>query len=164
MGLDKDLAGVQANHLDSGEEVLGAVQGTHVHYVGSKEHTRNGTLLATDRRVAFYRKKMGSGFDFDSFPYPTIASIEQGKNMMGHHIRLTVAGNVMEMKWIKDAAGTAKMVEAIRARLGQAVAAAAPAAAPDGAEQLRKLAELRDSGILTEEEFAAKKKEILERI
>jgi len=30
--------------------------------------------------------------------------------------------------------------------------------------QLRKLGELRDAGILTEEEFAAKKSEILSRI
>jgi hypothetical protein len=34
----------------------------------------------------------------------------------------------------------------------------------DGAQWLRELAELKDAGILSEEEFAAKKKEILERI
>ena len=31
-------------------------------------------------------------------------------------------------------------------------------------DQIRKLGELRDSGILTEEEFAAKKSELLARI
>jgi hypothetical protein len=31
-------------------------------------------------------------------------------------------------------------------------------------EQIRKLAKLRDDGILTEEEFEAKKKELLDRI
>ena len=49
-------------------------------------------------------------------------------------------------------------------------AAAAPTAAPaptpapstdDSVEQLKKLAELRDQGILTEDEFTAKKKQIL---
>jgi putative oligomerization/nucleic acid binding protein len=40
--------------------------------------------------------------------------------------------------------------------------AAAPAPAePDMYEQLRKLAELRDSGVLTEEEFAAEKAKVL---
>jgi hypothetical protein len=40
-------------------------------------------------------------------------------------------------------------------------AAAAPAAAVDVADQLRKLAELRDQGVLTEEEFAAQKAKLL---
>ncbi len=43
-------------------------------------------------------------------------------------------------------------------------AAQAPATAPaadDTVEQIKKLAELRDQGILTEEEFSAKKKLIL---
>ena len=37
----------------------------------------------------------------------------------------------------------------------------APAAAPDMFEQLRQLGELRDQGILTEQEFAAQKARIL---
>jgi hypothetical protein len=46
-------------------------------------------------------------------------------------------------------------------------AAPTPAAAPmapDPIEQLRRLGELRDAGILTEEEFATKKAEILSRL
>lgn len=43
-----------------------------------------------------------------------------------------------------------------------APAAAAPATAqPDNLDQLKKLAELRDAGIVTEEEFEAKKKQLL---
>ena len=47
-----------------------------------------------------------------------------------------------------------------------AAAAAAPAPTPapstdDSVEQLKKLAGLRDQGILTEDEFTAKKKQIL---
>lgn len=37
-------------------------------------------------------------------------------------------------------------------------------AVPDAADQLRKLGELRDSGVLTEEEFSAKKAELLARM
>ena len=39
-----------------------------------------------------------------------------------------------------------------------------PAASNDVAEQLHKLASLRDAGILTDEEFATKKKELLARL
>lgn len=38
---------------------------------------------------------------------------------------------------------------------------ATPSGTPDMYEELRKLAELKDAGILTEEEFAAKKAQIL---
>ena len=38
---------------------------------------------------------------------------------------------------------------------------APPPAAPDPIEQLTKLGELRDSGVLTEEEFAAQKAKLL---
>jgi hypothetical protein len=41
------------------------------------------------------------------------------------------------------------------------VPAAAAAPAPDPIEQLKQLAELKDQGILTEEEFAAQKAKIL---
>ena len=45
----------------------------------------------------------------------------------------------------------------------QTVTAPAQPAAPDHIDQLQKLASLRDAGILTEEEFTAKKAEILAR-
>jgi len=65
MGLDKDLELVRGSHLNEGKEVLAAVSGNHVHHIGNKEHQRNGTLIATDRRVAFFRKNL-TGFDFDT--------------------------------------------------------------------------------------------------
>ena len=43
------------------------------------------------------------------------------------------------------------------------VAPAAPAAAIDPMEQLRRLAELREQGVLTEDEFSAEKQKILSR-
>ena len=43
----------------------------------------------------------------------------------------------------------------------QAAPAPAPAAQPDMIEQLKQLAELRDQGVLTDEEFATQKARIL---
>ena len=45
-----------------------------------------------------------------------------------------------------------------------ATSAAAPPSAEDPYEQLAKLAKLRDAGVVTEDEFAAKKQELLERM
>lgn len=56
--------------------------------------------------------------------------------------------------------------EAIRDAIREAQAAGPQpvVAAPDLADQLAKLAALRDQGVLTEEEFAAKKAQLLERM
>jgi hypothetical protein len=53
------------------------------------------------------------------------------------------------------------MIEQIAKLAGVGVA---PAAQPDVTDQIAKLAALRDQGALTEEEFAAKKAELLDRI
>jgi hypothetical protein len=55
---------------------------------------------------------------------------------------------------------------AVFAALGAAGVQAAPAAPaqPDPYEQLRKLDELRDQGVLTDAEFEAKKKQLLDRL
>jgi len=44
---------------------------------------------------------------------------------------------------------------------GYSVAPPAPAAEPDPIERLKELGELRDKGVLTEEEFAAQKAKVL---
>jgi hypothetical protein len=62
------------------------------------------------------------------------------------------------------------LVDAVQARQRRsapapaAQAASHAAAAPDLTEQLRKLGELRDAGILTDEEFTAKKADMLARM
>jgi hypothetical protein len=57
------------------------------------------------------------------------------------------------------AEGAAQQKAASEAAVAQA--APAPAAAADPSEQLKKLAELHDAGVLTDEEFAASKKKAL---
>lgn len=52
----------------------------------------------------------------------------------------------------------------LRNRTSPAPVDATAASAPDVADQLTKLASLRDAGVLTEEEFAAKKTELLARM
>ncbi|CAB4667063.1 unannotated protein [freshwater metagenome] len=56
------------------------------------------------------------------------------------------------------------IARAINADASPAAPSAPQAAAPDAAEQLRKLADLRDEGVITPEEFETKKAEILGRM
>jgi hypothetical protein len=77
-----------------------------------------------------------------------------------------VSGRVARRQQRKYADQDAAYVEqqAAAAEQGRDQAYAAPAPAPAGddmAAQIEELAKLKDQGLLTEEEFAAKKKQIL---
>ncbi len=56
------------------------------------------------------------------------------------------------------------IASAINANVAQGAPSAPAVPAPDAAEQLRKLADLRDEGVITSEEFESKKAEILGRM
>lgn len=128
------------------------------------DSVRTGSLLATDRRVVFYAKKLG-GYELESFPYGNISSFEQGKNMMGHNVTFFASGNKVHMKWIKTDKDLATLTETVKAAMNGSKPTAAPATtAPDPMDQLRKLGELRDAGVLTPEEFDAKKADLLARM
>ena len=86
-------------HLEPGEAIRSAVLGTYAAKVMGSETVRAGILLATDRRVVFYAKKV-TGYELESFPYGNISSFEQGKNMMGHNVTFHASGNRVHVKWI----------------------------------------------------------------
>lgn len=121
---------------------------------------RTGVLLATNRRLVFYANKM-MGYDLESFPYENISSFEQSTGAMGGKVSFFATGNKVEIKWINDGDVIA-LAQTVRSRMGKG--AQQPVATPAGddpIDQVRRLAQLRDDGILTEEEFQAKKTQIL---
>jgi uncharacterized OB-fold protein len=155
-------------HFEPGEEIRAAVQGTYETKIMGSDSVRTGSLIATDRRLLFYAKKLG-GYELESYPYGNISSFEQGKNMMGHNITFFASGNKVHMKWMKTDRELARFTEVVRAAMrgsespGSAVTDPAPTQ-PDVMDQLRKLGELHAAGVLTEDEFAAKKAELLRRL
>ncbi len=152
----------QANeHLDVDEEVLAAVQGTYETKMMGNDAVRKGSFIATNRRLVFFAKKF-TGYDLESYPYENVSSIEMSKGMMGHSITFFASGNKVHMKWIDKKQDMAGFIETVRERMkGGAATASASPAEQDAAEQIRKLAQLRDDGILTDEEFQAKKAQLL---
>lgn len=146
-------------HLESDEPVSAAVMGSYETKRFGGDSVRTGVFIATDRRILLYAKKMG-GYEMESFPYSNVSSIESSKGLMGGSISFFASGNKAKMKWIK-AGDEQAFVAHVRDRIGK------KSSAPTGndvASQIQKLASLRDAGILTEEEFAAKKTEMLARL
>lgn len=172
----KLLDGAQ-QHMEPNEQVITSVPGTYETTIMGSDSVRSGLLIATDRRVVFYAKKL-TGYDLETYPYTSISSIDQGKNMMGHKVTFYASGNKVEVKWIKDVEQLQHFMNFVKTHIHArsstqpslqpppmvAPATAPPAAAPDVMAQIRSLGELRDAGVLTEQEFADKKAELLGRI
>lgn len=168
--IDK-LVGLATSHLEPGETILGAVQGSYETTLLGSKSARAGVLIATDRRVVFYAKKL-TGFEMESFPYRNISSFEQGKNLMGHTITFFASGNRVDMKWILEGPDLSVLTRHVKAAMTAASAPATAASAPPSAisapdailAQLKLLGDLRDSGVVTHAEFEAKKAEMLARL
>ncbi len=108
------------------------------------------TIYLTDIRSCTYQQPIGMGF---------------GKVMVQ-----TASGSGMEgLDKVLGAAALSNAIERMAAWARTPTAPSAPAAVPAAAtvdipNQLRELASLRDGGILTQEEFDAKKTELLARL
>jgi len=90
--------------------------------------------------------------------------VRRGPGLVGTAARVGVAagvaGRVQHRQQQRWAAQEQEQYEQ-QAPAAPPPAAAAPAAAPDYAAELEKLAGLRDQGVITAEDFEAKKKQIL---
>ena len=126
--------------------------------------------MLTDRRVLFLIHGVMSQ-QTEDFPMERISSIQWSSGMLMGTITIYASGNKAEIKNVDKNAGKT-LVETVRDRITNRPPAPttprtpAPPAAGQGDvfEQLRKLGELRDAGILTDEEFVAKKTELMGRL
>ncbi|MDX1545599.1 MAG: PH domain-containing protein [Rhodothermales bacterium] len=144
-------------HLDPGEEPKVWVAGVSDIESMGRETESSAVLLATDRRVFFYCMRGLGGYDMETFPFGNISSLETSKRMGLDAVRLFATGNQAELRKILDDSFE-EFVRYVRSQIGKKEQVLAPA---DAVDQLAKLGELREKGVLTEEEFAAKKQELL---
>ncbi len=120
---------------------------------------RRGSLIVTDRRLIFYSKKIG-GHESHEFVYHLILSLDSKKGFQFGSIHLHAAGDQIEIQQV-DKGEVERVTTAIRAHMN-APGAQAPAAAPASlADELAKLAGLRDQGVLSDDEFATQKAKLL---
>jgi hypothetical protein len=147
-------------HLWEGEKVEWLAGGT---YGGGQ-----GLLALTDRRLFFLKDGVMKQVSED-FPLEKISSIQWSSGMLTGKVLVFVSGNKSEIINVSKAEGKA-IVDSVRGYISgggvqpeqsREIAAAAAAPRDEMIEQLKQLAGLRDAGILTEEEFTAKKAQIL---
>lgn len=109
-------------------------------------------------------------------PIKSISSVTTKRDgLVNSFVSVITVGNTIDMRVSHKEAAVVKQVltdlmlgkHVSQQQIAQTAAVAEPtpaAAAPDHADALVKLAQLRDQGILTDDEFAAKKAELLARI
>jgi hypothetical protein len=160
----KHVAKFRAAHLKTGEAIkafddgyIGEAMGT-----GSKRQY-NGSLIVTNERVAFYRKGL-LGEVLETIPLKSITSIER-KSLLGHRtIGIHTSHDALVFKTFnKD--GETKLIDAIEdGRHSSSANTATQAKQESPLDQLKRLGELKEAGVITDEEFSSKKSELLEKI
>jgi hypothetical protein len=127
-----------------------------------------GLLVVTDRRLLFIKEGAMSKKSED-FPLEKVSSVQWSSGMMTGTITIFASGNKAEIKNVNKDDGKA-ITDLIRNRLtapkptAAATSAEVPTSTADIPEQIRKLGELRDAGVLTSEEFDSKKADLLARM
>ncbi len=151
-------------HIQSGESVVSWCEGYIGEMMGKGDKTqRNGVLIVTESRVVFYRKGT-FGEILETMPLSKITSIER-KTTMGHKtLRLHTSHDDLEFKFF-DKFQETKLIDAIEAGR-ESTSAQSPASGESTSpmDALKKLAELKEIGVISEDEFTAKKAELLDKI
>lgn len=130
---------------------------------------KQGLVVITNERLFFFEKSLGSE-TVEQFPIDAISSISVRKKRTGETLDVSVAGTKAEISGMMHGQGDAvsRAFRSIKQGGLEAPQALAPerlaVAADDPIEQLERLAALRDKGIVSDEEFEAKKAELMHRM
>jgi len=159
----KKLTQLAKEHLQVDEEIKHIISGQYETKILGKDSIRKGIFLATNKRLVFFAKKI-TGFELEVFPYSNISSIEMSKGIMGHSMSFFASGNKAKMKWIKEEnkGDVQKFVEYVKENIGKK--SSSENSSSDIADQIKKLADLRQKGILSEDEFQSKKTQLLSKM
>lgn len=152
-----------ASKLKPGETVIASLEGYKGRMMGQGKDTQhNGALFLTDQRVVFYRKGF-LGEVFDAIPLDKLSSVET-KTLMGHKtLVLHTSNDEMEFRTFQEGAKYQTFVAELE-KLRSKPAAGAPVAAGvsvTSADRIRQLSDLLRDGLITQEEFDTKRREIL---
>ena len=126
-----------------------------------------GMLVATNRRLIFIDKGMVS-LKVEDFSYDKIASIESKTGMVFGSLTIYASGNKEKFEYA-DKELLRGFADFLRAKISTQKPQSSPVSSPvenpsstiSVADELEKLAGLRDRGIITKEEFSAQKAKLL---
>jgi len=133
----------------------------------------NGLLAMTNQRLVFYFHGVMSQ-KVEDFPYTKISSVQWSGGMLMGTLTVFTSGNKAEIKQVPKDQGKA-LADALRQRISEGPAPAAPSAGPavpapaaapaqDIASRLATLDQLRAQGLVSEDEYAQRRTQILDSL
>lgn len=138
--------------LLEGEKLLG---------VGASFPNPTEQIYVTDKRIIVHKIEGIFKNEKIEIPLSSISSINTTSKLVGASIEIVASNNKasVDKLYLQIAEELKRLIDT---QLHSTPTQTAPTETPiDVADQIKKLADLRDSGILTEEEFNAKKKQLL---
>jgi hypothetical protein len=131
--------------------------------VGGFYNKSKGILVSTNRRLLFIDKGLIYGLKVEDFPLDKISSISYETGIITGKIRIYTSGNTTEIDYVEK--NSAKIfAEFVRDKLSSPKQPDVHTPQQSMLDQLEKLAKLRDSGIITDDEFSEQKRKILEKL
>lgn len=189
---NKPVLEYMATNVEEGETIVATLLGTgEKTSVGALFGEQAGAalggsyLLVTDRKVVILKSGVGTwgtgsfGIKTKTFLYDHIASVDVSKRWLFGEIEIVSAGMVekgmggffagaqkesvvqFEKKHYEEVQKLAAKIRELASLTRQSRIGAATVDIPD---QIKKLASLRDAGILSEEEFAEQKQKLLSKL
>jgi hypothetical protein len=120
-------------------------------------------LVATDRRVIFVDKEFMYGLKVEDFSYSKISSIQYESALLLASIDIQVTDDIVEI----DGVGkyhAELFCEKVRDFMSRPEEYIQPKSEPSVLDQLEQLGRLKESGVLSEEEFLEQKKKLMEKL
>jgi len=141
--------------IDEGEEIKAMTSGVH--------EGNTWLVVVATRRVLFLDKGMIYGLKQTEMPLAQITSVSHATGLMFGEIEIDTAGGKKKIETIskKDVTKVAAIISDLVKQIHSNANTTQAAQQLDLASRLEKLAELKEKGILTEEEFLAQKAKLL---
>jgi hypothetical protein len=136
------------------------------HVVQGRYQGKQGLVVATDRRVLFIEEGMMRS-NLEDFPYERISSVQTSTGMMFGKLTIYASGNKAEIDQIAPKEMGLALGDFVRKQMKAPSEGSGPDAAgavESALDKLRKLGELKEAGVLSEDEFNAQKAKLLESI
>ena len=165
----KHVVKFRENHLKQNEKIMEFVDGYIGETMGKSDNMqKNGSLIATTERAVFYRKGM-LGEVLETIPINNINSIERTSGLLKHTLSLHGSGNRIVFKCLDKAKGevVAKCIENQQNKKNEIIKSERTESNKtneDAFVKIKKLAELKEMGIISESEFEEKKKILIAEI
>ena len=130
--------------------------------MGKDNQARAGLVVVSDRRVILFSKTL-TGYDVQDFAYGLLSGVDHKMGYMFGNLTFLAAGAASHVTQVpKD--NVERIAQLVRQKMAGAHphdSQAQPIEQVDVADQIRKLAALRDEGLISADEFEAKKKQLL---